>query len=364
MRCRIRTVSNHMENALNERKDIKINCLPPPLNVYGSIVSQHSHPNSRSFITRDQTGALHYIRSYVSNNLSQEIYEKTKIELSLINQIEDPHLGLYKKTIVTKECALLIRDYVSGYEPLSNLISKGKKISCNDALQISNQIVKVVSRLHRIGIPIQSLSPSNILISNENQIMLVDFGLSIIHNEHMVMQENEIFPKFLPPEIIQGNDLNPTLEKDIWMLGVSLYELFTSQLPWQVRNLSRLMKQIIIGKVEFPDNFDQQIASMISQMLSNDPSNRPLIDDVMKTIYQVAMGRESPLQGLPSLNLGSQNLGSSIRPNQVTIHPIAPPSKPRNKLNRTQHIQIQQPIMKAITSARAPRRLHHYILVE
>ncbi|KIO04997.1 hypothetical protein M404DRAFT_45203, partial [Pisolithus tinctorius Marx 270] len=111
----------------------------------------------------------------------------------------------------------------------------------NDPRPLVKDIALGLRYLHsRPGGPIVhgSLRGENVLITDDGRAVLTDFGLSFLYNSAFAMTTSPLAGgtlRWMAPELVSvmpAEDPQPTVEGDIWALGMTALELFTRKLPY------------------------------------------------------------------------------------------------------------------------------------
>jgi serine/threonine protein kinase/tetratricopeptide (TPR) repeat protein len=114
---------------------------------------------------------------------------------------------------------------------LSALISR-EQLGFEKIVELSIQICEGLSRAHQESIIHRDLKPSNILINNEGQVKIVDFGLAMVKGDERLTRTGSTMGTvaYMSPE--QALALKIDHRSDIFSLGVVLYEMVTGKLPF------------------------------------------------------------------------------------------------------------------------------------
>lgn len=110
-------------------------------------------------------------------------------------------------------------------------------ISTIEALEIGVQVARVLVAIHSAGILHRDLKPGNVMMRNDGQIALIDFGLAKhAALEYEITDTGLIFgtPHYMSPEQGHGQDLDP--RSDLYSLGVVLFEMLAGRKPFTADN--------------------------------------------------------------------------------------------------------------------------------
>lgn len=117
----------------------------------------------------------------------------------------------------TKKNLYLVLEYASGGSLLDYIQSKGSLKEC-ESKDFVKQLCSALNFMHGINIAHRDIKADNILLDNENNIKISDFGLSVIYQPHSLLATACGSPVYSAPEVIEGRRyLGP--EADIWSLG-------------------------------------------------------------------------------------------------------------------------------------------------
>ena len=124
--------------------------------------------------------------------------------------------------------------YVQGYS-LSDVLQKQSKLPFDAIELIVRQIARGLLYAHSKGIVHRDVKPSNIMLTRDNRVYVMDFGISYIQE----MEKDRLTktgmtmgtPEYMSPEQCHGDEV--TLQSDIYSMGVILYEMTCGRLPFQ-----------------------------------------------------------------------------------------------------------------------------------
>lgn len=170
--------------------------------------------------------------------LQSSVLHTLRNEINIISSLDHPNIVKYYETYESPNHIYLITEYVPGGELFVRL-TEGSRAEFDEkkCARIMKQLLLAVNYLHSKNIAHRDLKPENILFSKDDNIKLIDFGLS---KPSMNLNGSKAkfgtvvgTPYYLAPEVLKG-DYNK--ECDCWSLGVIMYVILTGILPFHGDN--------------------------------------------------------------------------------------------------------------------------------
>ena len=117
-------------------------------------------------------------------------------------------------------------------EPLDQKIARGP-LKLEEALNIAQQIAKGLEAAHRKDVVHRDIKPQNIMIGDDNQVTIMDFGLAQLTQASRLTRTDQTMgtTAYMSPEQTEASGTDH--RTDIWALGVVLYEMVTGQQPFR-----------------------------------------------------------------------------------------------------------------------------------
>jgi beta-N-acetylhexosaminidase len=146
-----------------------------------------------------------------------------------------------------KDLLYMIMEYVDGTSlkaRLAALLAAGETMPGAEAIRIARQIAGALTYAHAQNAVHRDLKPANILLTQEGQAILVDFGLAVLRGGPRYTQPGKVWgsPTYIAPEQL---DEKPRVDarSDIYALGVMCYEMVTGQPPFQAQSVLEVLWQ-------------------------------------------------------------------------------------------------------------------------
>ena len=171
----------------------------------------------------------------------------------------------------------IVMEYVEG-KTLKQLLKKRGSLTLSEAIDIMLQITDGMAHAHNSYIIHRDLKPQNIMIKDDGQIKITDFGIAMALNATQLTQTNSVMGSvhYLPPEQASGKGC--TIKSDIYSMGIIFYELLTGSLPFRGENAVEIalkhMKDPLPDLREENPSIPQSIENIILKSTAKNPKNR------------------------------------------------------------------------------------------
>jgi carbon catabolite-derepressing protein kinase len=162
---------------------------------------------------------------------------------------------------------------------LFNYIVEHGKFQEDKARAFFQQIICAVEYCHRHKIVHRDLKPENLLLDENLNVKVADFGLSNIMTDGNFLRTSCGSPNYAAPEVISGK-LYAGPEVDVWSCGVILYVLLVGRLPFDDEYIPALFKKIAQGNYHMPSSLSPGASRLIRKMLHVSPVHRITIQEI------------------------------------------------------------------------------------
>lgn len=137
--------------------------------------------------------------------------------------------------------------------------------------------------MHAQGIIHRDIKPDNCLVTADNAVKIVDFGVSEMFEKESAMQtaKSAGSPAFMPPELCVAKHGEVSGRKaDIWSMGVTLYCLKFGQIPFEKDAMLELYESIRSDALHIPDGITDDFRDLLARTLEKDPEKRISMDEM------------------------------------------------------------------------------------
>ena len=171
----------------------------------------------------------------------------------------------------------IVMEYVDG-KTLKQLLKKRGSLTLSEAIDIMSQLTDGMAHAHDSYIIHRDLKPQNIMIKDDGQIKITDFGIAMALNSTQLTQTNSVMGSvhYLPPE--QASGKGSTIKSDIYSMGIIFYELLSGSLPFRGENAVEIalkhMREPLPSLRDENPSIPQSIENIIRKATAKNPKNR------------------------------------------------------------------------------------------
>ncbi|MBZ0280472.1 MAG: tetratricopeptide repeat protein [Anaerolineae bacterium] len=206
-------------------------------------------------------------------------------------------------------------------EQADNFVQAAQERPIAEQVQYVIRLLQALAYLHRRGILHRDLKPSNVLVTENDGLKVLDFGLAVEH-EHAKEMVGTI--AYMAPEVLQGQPASPSV--DLYAVGVMFYEMLMGHHPFDTGNLQKLVWDVLNSMPDL-SRLDVMRTTSLSPVTSQEPKN-PLTTNL--EIDPMPTAAPGELDDMATM------LGDAIEDLTKTV--VGPPLPP---VNQTTEINIE-----------------------
>ena len=225
----------------------------------------------------ERTVALKLVRPELAAN--PETMQRFKQELLLASTISHKNILRIYDLGDSDGVKFISMAFVEGSD-LSGVIEKTGRLPLDRALKFTKQFCSGLDAAHREGVVHRDLKPQNILIDQADNLYISDFGLakSLAPDATNMTRTGQLLgtPRYMSPEQVEGKEVDH--RSDLYALGLILFEIFTSELPFRGESALQIMFQRVTAAPKDPrtlcPELPDYLANIILKCLERDPARR------------------------------------------------------------------------------------------
>ena len=171
-------------------------------------------------------------------------------EIEMLSRLSHPNvIKIYKIQEDIKKF-YIIMEYCENGELFNRIVEK-KRLSEEESAIFYYQLINGLEYIHKNNIVHRDLKPENLLLSKNDILKIIDFGLSNYSKYNILLGTPCGSPCYASPEMVSGQKYNGFLI-DIWSSGIILFAMICGYLPFEDNNNEILFGKILKCKINYP----------------------------------------------------------------------------------------------------------------
>jgi serine/threonine protein kinase len=171
----------------------------------------------------------------------------------------------------------VVTEHIQGARTLAAYCRPDNLLRVDDVVEIIYKCAKAMHYAHGRGVIHRDIKPSNVMLTIDNDVRIIDFGIAIVSDSDVSRIEGIAgSPSYMSPEQVQSEELTP--RSDLYSLGAVMYELLTGFRPFRADNLSKLLHQIVYATPPpihtYRDDLPEELEDVVAKVMLKDPDKR------------------------------------------------------------------------------------------
>ena len=206
-------------------------------------------------------------------------------EAMQVTKLEHPNIVASYAVGEFNKQPFIVMEYIKG-KTLKDYLRDVGPLTSQEATFVMIQICRGIEQAHKIGIIHRDLKSQNIMVDDELNIKITDFGIALSSNEADMTQTNTIMGSvhYLAPELARGS--LATVASDVYSLGILMYELLTGIVPFKGESAVNIALQHMENEIpsvrKYSDELSPNFDYIIRKATAKKPAQRYV--DVMDLI--------------------------------------------------------------------------------
>ncbi len=171
----------------------------------------------------------------------------------------------------------VVTEHIHGARTLSAYCRPGSLLPIDQVVGIIFKCAKALHYAHARGVVHRDVKPSNILLTQDGDVRIVDFGIALVSDSEVSRLEGVAgSPAYMSPEQVQGHDLDA--RSDIYSLGAVMYEMLCGHRPFRAGALGKLLRQVVQATPEplrqVRAEVPEELEAVVHRALEKEPGRR------------------------------------------------------------------------------------------
>ena len=275
---RVNAALNHAEN--------KSSIAPPT----GGILSSHQGYSVVRTLGAGNMGVVLLVKKadhyYAMKILRRENYDPQhhlKVqrfirEAEILSKVDHPNIiKIYEYGVSEdEEIPYIVMEFIPG-RPLNHHM-RANNFTVEQIIHIIRQLSEALYAVHQFGILHRDVKPGNIILTDDMELKLTDFGIARIEDSTLTITREILgSPAYMAPEAFEKSIKNDC-RSDIFSLGVISYELLTGVKPFHGETIGEMMNAIKfqhpIEPLKINNSFPPYLQDIMAKMLAKKPAER------------------------------------------------------------------------------------------
>lgn len=239
------------------------------------------------------TGEKVAVKTFEKSKLTdQQAQKRVAREVRILKALTHPSIIRLFEVVEESYRRLIMMEYSSGGD-LCRYVRDNRRLNEAEAARLFVQIVDGLAYCHACGIVHRDVKLDNLLLDEQRNIRIVDFGFSVSYQKGQKLRKACGSPSYAAPEIVARRPYEPQ-PVDVWSLGVVLYAMVCGYFPFQGSNNQDLCRKIVKGRFDCPSFMSAECRDLVRLMLNVDPSKRISLDDCGRHVWARSAYAQKP----------------------------------------------------------------------
>jgi len=227
----------------------------------------------------------------VYNNEEDENVDRARVarkmfynEAHMVGMLQHPNIMPIYDAGEEDGSYYVVTEHIQGARTLAAYCRPDNLLRVDDVIEIIYKCAKALHYAHGRGVIHRDIKPSNVMLTIDNDVRIIDFGIAIISDADVSRIEGIAgSPSYMSPEQVQSEDL--TSRSDLYSLGAVMYELLTGFRPFRADNLSKLLHQIVYATPppihSYRQDLPEELEQVVMTTMQKEPNKRLVTGNAM-----------------------------------------------------------------------------------
>ena len=223
-------------------------------------------------------------------------------EARAVASLRHPNIVQVYDFDVTDGIYYMVMEFIDGdtlKNRLQELANKNEKMQLEEALRITRGVASALAYAHKRDMVHRDVKPANVMLNQENQVILTDFGIAKILSGPQYTASGAMIgtPAYMSPE--QGLGKAGDARSDIYSLGTMLFQMATGQLPYDADTPLAVVLKHVNDPMPIPSRLNPSLPTdverVIFKAMAKNPDDRyQTADQFINHLDRIQAGQEIP----------------------------------------------------------------------
>ena len=212
------------------------------------------------------------LKSAIDKREAEEIFSRFRREARAAGRLSHPKIVSIYEYGEDDDKAFIVMELIRGKE-LKEYFDHEDRFTIGDGISIVLQILDALDYSHARGVVHRDIKPANIMITNDGQIKIADFGIAKIDSLSLTHVGGVLgTPTYMSPEQFTGHEVDH--RADIYAAGVILYQFLTGKRPF-TGSVITIMHQAMHQEATPPSQLNPDVSKQLDEVVQKAMAKRP-----------------------------------------------------------------------------------------
>jgi len=212
------------------------------------------------------------LKSAIDKSEAEETFRRFRREARAAGRLSHPGIVSIYEYGEDDDMAFIVMELIRGKE-LKECFDHEDRFAIRDGIRIVMQLLDALDYSHARGVVHRDIKPANILIADDGQIKIADFGIAKIDSSRAT-QVGVVLgtPTYMSPEQFMGHEVDH--RADIYAAGVILYQFLTGKRPF-TGSVITIMHQAVNQDAVPPSQLNHEVSKQLDAVVKKAMAKRP-----------------------------------------------------------------------------------------